>query len=333
MILNKYRLKPVSSVSTPLKADTISGQLLCHYAEKHGQQAMNTLVKGLRDGNVPFVVSDGLPSGYLPGPVLPGLPRGVLEDLVSQHPKFKENRFKALSQLKKFKKASIFISKDKWMRFRGNLSLHNLFLDFLKKDESRVPGWGLETVSELHNIIDRQTGRSLIQGGLFTSETTWHAASKRRPGVLDLYVGAKDKAWHEELKDLLQRMGQFGFGRDASTGKGHFSLEGPEDASELLKLDDADAKMTVSTCATKIPEQVNGWYHIKPKFGKAWNGFGETRPFKKPLLMFESGSVFTNYPEPLGHGILTGVHRSNPDILQYTTALLLPTKLDLQVAT
>ena len=94
-----------------------------------------------------------------------------------------------------------------------------------------------------------------------------------------------------------------------------------------MECPEANATMTLSTCATTRPQEVAGWYRLRPKFGKVWNGFGELRPFKKPLLMFEPGSVFTRFPEGYGHGILTGVHRSNPAILQHAAALRLPVRV------
>lgn len=326
MSLKRYRLRPVSSVGTPLRSDTLAGQLLCLYAEQHGQEKMNALAEQLRSGEVPFVLSDAFPEGCLPCPVLPAIPRQTFEALSQQHPAFKDGGlFEAMRQFKRFK-AVRFLTLEQWQRHREVLSLKNLLLDFLGGDAQGQPsGPQAKTVAELHNIIDRHTERTLETGGMFTSETTWYGSQTgNASSALDLYVWAEDTAWHEEVNRLLLRMGQLGFGRDASTGKGHFHLGDPEEAGGLLECPEANAAMTLSTCATTRPQEVTGWYNLRPKFGKVWNGFGEMRPFKKPMLMFDPGSVFTRFPEGYGHGILSGVHRTNPNILQHAAALRLP---------
>lgn len=330
MRLQRYHLRPVSSIGTPLKADTLAGQLLCLYAEKHGPEAMDTLIAQMRSGEVPFVISDAFPAGSLPGPILPDLSRKQFESILQKRQSGEHSRFELLKRLKQFRQEFRFLSLEQWGRFRKGLSLSQLFEESLSQPQGEDSGasgaWKQESRSELHNIIDRHSGRTLSEGGLFTTDTTWFAQGDAG-AELDLYVATREEAWAAEVGDLLQRLGQVGFGRDASTGKGHFTLRGPEDAAELLDLQEANAWMTLSTCATQQPGAVQGSYRLRPKFGKVWSGFGQFKPFKKPLLMFESGSVFTTYPQGWGQGILPNIHRSDPAIIQHATALLVPVLL------
>ena len=80
MKLNCYSIELVSSIGTPMKADTLAGQLLCNYAEKYGQTKMEKLVEEIHNGKLPFTISDSFPEGQLPSPTLPPVSREELHD-------------------------------------------------------------------------------------------------------------------------------------------------------------------------------------------------------------------------------------------------------------
>jgi len=70
---------------------------------------------------------------------------------------------------------------------------------------------------------------------------------------------------------------------------------------------------------------LRGWYATFTKHGKAWDGFGESRPFKKPFLALEEGAVYESLPAS-GY-LLRGLH-PDPAIVQILWPLTIPLTLD-----
>lgn len=61
------------------------------------------------------------------------------------------------------------------------------------------------------------------------------------------------------------------------------------------------------------------------KHGRAWNGFGERNPFKKPFFAFAEGSLFSGMPDS-GY-LLRNIH-SDPRIVQVGWPLTIPVTLE-----
>lgn len=62
-----------SAFATPLKGDTLFGQLCWAIRNRLGEDRLNELLDGYTSGQPFAVVSDAFPQGYLPLPKLPGL--------------------------------------------------------------------------------------------------------------------------------------------------------------------------------------------------------------------------------------------------------------------
>jgi CRISPR/Cas system CSM-associated protein Csm4 (group 5 of RAMP superfamily) len=61
------------------------------------------------------------------------------------------------------------------------------------------------------------------------------------------------------------------------------------------------------------------------KHGRAWSGFGEKNPFKKPFLAFAEGSLFSRMPKK-GY-VLRNIH-SDPKLVQIGWPLTIPVTLE-----
>jgi len=104
---------------------------------------------------------------------------------------------------------------------------------------------------------------------------------------LHLYARAEDP---EYLAKYLKLIGELGFGRDASTGNGQFALKldiGFQ--ADSLDVQDANASLLLSVCASPKMENLDGYYRLEVKRGKTGPGYGN--PFKKPFLMLQEGSL------------------------------------------
>ncbi len=309
MTVYRYRLFPESAIATPLRSDTLYGHLLCATRELDGNAVLNEMLESFRADEPPFVLSSAFPSGYLPMPILPSLTRDDARDLAKALPQFGGSLFHLLERLKKFRKQR-WISVTVWQRLRGNLSLKNLFLDYLQSGQDREIQ--VRKVLEVHNSIDRNTGR-VLEGGLYTTEATFYGQGT----CMDLYVET-DRA--DLLERYLRYVARTGFGKDRGLGKGLFRLERDDTFVPGDLFGEGSHSMSLSVFSAKDLSCISGTYEVFTKYGRVWNGFGENNPFKRPFLAFREGSVFTSYP--IKGSSLTDVH-SNPSIIHCTVPLMI----------
>ncbi|MEJ2445572.1 MAG: hypothetical protein P8Y42_19335 [Exilibacterium sp.] len=67
----RYTLKPLSAFATPLKGDTLFGQLCWALRHRYGEQELSQQLEGYTQGYPFCVLSDAFPASYLPRPHLP----------------------------------------------------------------------------------------------------------------------------------------------------------------------------------------------------------------------------------------------------------------------
>ncbi|MBW1730593.1 MAG: hypothetical protein JRH08_13985 [Deltaproteobacteria bacterium] len=96
----------------------------------------------------------------------------------------------------------------------------------------------------------------------------------------------------ERVTKGLERMGEFGFGKDASTGMGRFEVKDTKEL-EIPKRDNAHAFYTLAPC---VPEQGRfERYFFTPfvRFGRHGGDLARSEnPFKNPVIMADEGAVF-----------------------------------------
>ena len=164
-----------------------------------------------------------------------------------------------------------------------------------------------------HNTLNRQTG-STGTGAFapYTQAQLWFA-----PGMqFDLYL-ALDEARLPlaGLLAALTHIGHTGFGRDASIGLGKFALVGSPVAAPFGARPAGNAWLSLGPCAPQgqgfCPRP--SYYQALTRFGRHGNTQATTgQPFKKPLLMAQTGAVFSGASPSkpyVGQGI-AGVSKS-----------------------
>jgi len=98
-----------------------------------------------------------------------------------------------------------------------------------------------------------------------------------------------------ELAATLAAVGLQGFGKDANVGLGKFILEGLVPHARAVQ-DRANAWLTLAPCAPQGLgfDPVNSYYRTFTRYGRHGGEAVLTgQPFKAPLLMAASGSVFS----------------------------------------
>lgn len=332
MPLYRYKITPRAAFGTPMRSDTLHGQLLCAAAELDGPDGVAGLIAAFDSDEPPFICSSALPEGMLPMPCLPPLPRSEFEArFFAPGGPFQGSKARALNAYKVFRKLG-HVPVKVWTALRGGLSQVGLFERWLKdrqhdRDAFRPRPAPAETAwqtshVEAHNSIDRATGAVLEEGGLFLSESTFYGSNSR----FDLYVRTKAP---QDFERLFGHIAATGFGRDTSTGKGWFSFE--RDTSFIP--DEIDAagpcRMTLSVLSAMNLSEAAGWYRIFAKSGRVWGALGEGNPFKKSFLAMEEGSVFQRLPAR-GY-VLRGLH-PDPRLVQVTWPLTIAFTLAQEVS-
>ena len=182
------------------------------------------------------------PHSVLPVPALPPIPRKVINDIRQQLGI--SSRYELLEQVKRFKKTFHWLGLDLWRKIRTSLSMKNLFLYSFQNTVKETPILERKE-SALHNIINRNTGKTLEEGGLFTTMSSWYGcktshgeqigqAQILKEGILDVYAKVRSD-FVNELDSLMRLLEQVGFGMDASVGKGQFEIGREEQDFSFLE--------------------------------------------------------------------------------------------------
>lgn len=317
MQLLRFIVRPLSAWGTPLRSDTLCGILLWRLAEREGAGACRAAIEAFRAGEPPFVLSSALPLGAVSLPRLPPAPRTSFRQWVDagelRHADGSPlELFAALQAYKRFR-TSGHLPVEVWARHAKALSIKPLFTWFCQRETGAGAPWAREYV-EPHVSIDRQTGTA-AEGGLFFSRLTWFAAG----AAFHLYARAKDP---DALLELLKETGELGFGKDASTGKGRFSVERDDSFDPALLENDGPHSLLCSVCASMDMAALDGWYAVEAKRGKT--GPGHANPHKAPMLLVQEGSVLRRLPR--GPYVLEGVNADRA-VVQVTPPLALPCRV------
>lgn len=315
MELCRFTLTPLSPWASWLRSDTLYGLICWHVAESEGEAACRQLIDAFRSDRPPFLLSSAMPAGFLPMPVLPPLRRGSFRDMAARldsQGQGEAGLFGALQKFRKFRKQK-WLDAESWRKHRNSMSTGALFQDYCRAGVGHKP-WTRMAV-EPHVGIDRSCGTA-AEGQLFFLRLHYFESGAR----LHLYARAENRAY---LLRYLQLIGDVGFGRDSSTGKGRFAVEAEEDFdAAAFEVPDANARLLLSVCASPCMTEVGGWRRLEVKRGKT--GPGYANPFKKPFLMFQEGAVLRGVlPGPF---VLQGIN-ADSRVAQILFPLELPCRL------
>ncbi len=316
----KITIELLSPLSTPLQSDTIFGHTC--WIHRYLQGTDEALLRSILlefDNNPKLIVSSGFPSGYLPRPKLRPLNTEERNELIKKYinPKKKADYLKAFQLLKKIKK-KVFIPADDFEKIKEDLSEKNVVDYYLrvnskeevKETEEELP---METYSVSHNTINRLSWSVEEEGGGFFHSDEYHFHERR----FDIYLKTSLHEFNlDYLKKVFTVMGEFGFGKDKSVGKGHFKVV---EVTEISFEKKGNAVMSLSNFVPDNSLNV-GWYDLLTKYGKLGGNFAKdgTRPFKNPILMITPGSTFKVNELKEYYGSCISYVHDNKNIKQHT---------------
>lgn len=265
----KLTLRPESAFGTPLAGDTLFGHLCWALRWRQGEAGLTALLKGYTRGQPFVVLSDALPAGLLPRPNLP-----ASRLLRAGDPEFDPKQRKADKQLAWLPAEQAARPMVDWVR--------------VGLDKAR----SVQTEVRTQNTIHRLTGTTGT--GVFAPrqvDTLVHA-----PGaMLEVFaVLDTDRLPLPSFVQALADIGVNGFGRDASTGLGKFTLVGEAAAHSWPTPPGARHALTLAPCAPLPADLDADDCHYQPvtRFGRHGSLHVLTgRPFKRPLLLLRSAAV------------------------------------------
>ncbi|MEE6031724.1 type III-A CRISPR-associated RAMP protein Csm4 [Avibacterium paragallinarum] len=305
----RFTLRPMSAFGTPLMGDTLFGQLCWAIVHRFSSEKLTALLQGY-DSQKPFmVVSNAMPAGYIPMPVLPS-------GLWYQKLDADRKKLKKLAWIKADSIASQAVNQ--WQ----GIAFH--------QQEKQVISSGIE-YEQLHNSINRQTqttGEDAF-APFATSQVRYENGTE-----FDLYIVLDEQRFSlSDLQLVLQDIGQFGYGRDASTGLGKFILT---DQPQQVDFSNSKANAYL-TLANTAPQNLGldksrCFYQLTTRFGRHGSLAAlDENPFKKPIILAKAGAIFT--PEQwidrsfLGNG-LTSVSFSQTNAVHQGYAPVISVELD-----
>ncbi len=283
--LLRVRIVLRSPLGTPLTSGTIFGHLCWGLRNRAGEAFLHRWLE--QQGDAPTLVSDGFPAGLLPRPVLaPPVRRLDLTPEAAQ-------KAKAIARFP-------WVTVDGFCGVRAALSPSKLDVH-LRQDPWTVEQSDMRLA---HNRIDRLTGTTPKEAGLFFVDEDWsYTVSPER----DIYVRSVMLA--DELGGLFAEIGKDGFGRDATVGRGRFDVLS---VAPVAELDAAEGSRWLSLSHGTITSQMGApRYRTMTHFGKLGEVAARSgaRPWKRPLLLARPGATFAaSGAGPFGT-LLSGVHQ------------------------
>jgi len=313
----KVELELLGPVSTPFHSGTLFGHLCWRLREKEGEKALKQFLEELAEA--PFLVSDAFPAGYLPRPLLPpqrGRPasRGPLTKITVHE----------LDKIKKVRKRS-WIRAEDFLDIRDRLS-ESALLERITGD-GEGPG-KLDEYRTAHNTINRLTGTTPPYGGLYFMDELW---PREEPDAhWDVYVRCRQEAsWLDEIFGLV---GEYGYGKDASLGRGCFRATVSEaDArlfehrgNRLMSLSHGSLTGNMHEPRYRLATHYGKLGGERAVTGKQVDGETMLAPFKYPLSLLKPGATFAPGGEgPFGE-LLRGVHNIYKDVVHNAWHLTIP---------
>lgn len=341
MRLYEIALRPLSAFGTPLAGDTLFGQFcwqaaydssllnggleanLARYAERPFAVFSSALFRIAENGRAAYAVRrPALPSAWLAPPPA------------------EADRLSRLRHLKRVKeKAWLLLDQDlrvNFARLTDDAELTKLLLAKVPPVLQRLCQRAgalrpLEHFPQPHNTINRQT--------LTTGEDRFAPYTQPvhfyLPGTeLVLLVLLDETATDLERLSLgLRRIGQTGFGKDASLGLGRFEVVGAREL-DLPRTDGADALLTLAPCVPAAGSYKEAFFTPLVRYGRHGDRLATSlNPFKAPVVMAAEGAVFRpSDSEALGcpyfGRAVRGVSKAEPKTVVQGYAPVLPVKLE-----
>lgn len=343
MKLYAITIRPLSGFGTSLKGDTIFGQFCWEVA--HDSALVNS---GLPDCLVsydekPFVVfssayptSPGTSKDRWHALKRPDIPHSYLwKD-------FGDASYKKVAERKQRKNR-------KWMITDSSLAVTTIGDHYISDsqlvekvskaasglrqfpDNSKHEKFVFRHFAQPHNSINRLTNTT--GSGAFAPYSQEITFYLRELNLVIFSLLDTDFTDIDRVVRGLERIGAFGFGKDASIGIGRFSVVGHEEVVPQNNRD-CNAVYCLGPCVPASGAYSEAFFLPFVRFGKHGNTLAQSpSPFKNPVIMADEGAVFLpNDSGTLARGYfgssVRGVSKAMPQAVSQGYSITIPFKLE-----
>ena len=351
MKLYEFTIKPVSGFGTALKGDTLFGHFCWQVVHDHslinGENSLTEEHKSLA-GSVklanllqsyekkPFAIfSSAFPRLAFP------LRYALKKPDLPQHLLFADDKTDCKEHQRKIKEKK----KKKWMLVEGGANLSLLKAGNFKDDDLLNPKELLEKISgtktenssflrtfvQPHNSINRLTNTTGTDPFAPYVQESVHYYPETELVIFVLIDESATDA--DRIRLGLERIGKWGYGRDASIGMGRFTVVNKAE----LTLPDASEANAIYTLAPSVPLKgafSKAWFTPFTRFGKHGDKLASRKnPFKNPVIMADEGAVFepadrTCFEKPYWGQAIRNVSKSQENTVVQGYAPYLPLKME-----
>ncbi|OPX90695.1 MAG: hypothetical protein A4E53_00872 [Pelotomaculum sp. PtaB.Bin104] len=298
---------------TSLQADTVFGGLCWLIRYREGIESLQLMLEDFRSGSPWFVLSNACPGDLLPKPLI------------------KVNRFVPTTRDEQLKQAieGKRLKKIEYLTREEFISLISGAGPVLEDREKPI-----RCISTLHNQISRICGSTADGGQLFEQTENYinqKDKNNQEQDYLSIYIKLREPGLRDWLLDQFCLLGQTGIGKRKSTGKGSFSVIEMEQCDLFENIKEPNGYLSLSNFVPAPGDPTEGHYRIFVKYGKLGEEYALTSyPFKHPLLMIQTGSVFFTKGEvrPFYGQMVENIAPTHPEVLQYALAFSVPVRLE-----
>jgi CRISPR-associated protein Csm4 len=265
MNLITLKIKPISNFGTIPKGDVIFGQIVSEFYFDHNKAFDDYLSVAPK-----LIVSDMMPFGYVYKPTLP------IEYFECQNKNIDEKLL------------------DKKAIKRKNFIKLEYLQDGIFENAEKLNF--AHDINVVRNSISRLSGST--DGDVFAPYSVWEKnliISSQEEKNIDNYAITPlwlfilvEKDIQESVLKYIEKIGKYGFGKNASTGSGCFDVEIVEIVPKSLK---TDYYLSISPIVPQDTNIEECSYDIYVKFGKFGGSNADNKAFKKPVIMANSGAV------------------------------------------
>jgi CRISPR-associated protein Csm4 len=267
MQLYKTTVTPTANFGTPLKGDTLFGQLCWAIRYTLGVKRLEALLHSY--DKTPFLtVSDGFAPGFFPKPFMPN--RYLQENNDTK----KSNRKKIWLSYRQLQNGDFNQAKTSKEAYEKAYNE-----DYNKAEHHNEPD---QSHTVTRNSINYKTSSTYGEGFDPYGTEEFHIAPK------ELYFLIQNDFTQDELKTAFDFVAQNGYGKDTTIGKGRFEI-GTWHEEKIT-----NRSKTFLTLSPFAPQGLNCkelYYRPFTKFGRHSAELSNKNPFKKPLLLADSGAV------------------------------------------
>ncbi|MGB9710998.1 MAG: type III-A CRISPR-associated RAMP protein Csm4 [Thermodesulfovibrio sp.] len=298
------KIKPLTGFGSPIKGDTLFGHL-CWQAFEDSQLFGKSLQELLKDyeENPFIVVSSAFPV--------------VKEKIYLKRP--------SMPLYKLFK-----ISEKEFIQKRKELKSKNYFaFEIPLKPLNEITYEKINFIEEDSQIrctINRLTGTT--GEAPFTPYTVDKIYFKTK---LAIFIGLRQDIAVESFKEALKRVGNYGYGKDATAGYGKFEVEDIKEIQLLASSGNYNALYTLSPSVPKKEEVKDIYFTPFIRFGRFGSIFAKLKnPFKNPVVFADEAAVLIpngDIKKPYIGMSIQNLSKAIPEAVTQGYSLVLPVEV------